>query len=332
VNTPLATAMPPAAGSAWSRLAVRTPPPAFAIVMGLGGLALAWTRAHHVLGVPQAIAGAVGLLAVLVFVLLVALFVTKAAQQPQLLAAEWRHPVKGSFVPAFSISVLLVAAVVLPFAPALASALFWFGAVVHLGMTIALIGGWIWHPQLELKMATPAWFIAPVGNILVPLVGVRLGHVETSWFFFAIGFTLWLPMLAIVLSRLFFAGELPERLQPTLAILIAPPSVAFLAYHALTGARDPFASTLYYFAVFVFLLVAMQAPRLIRLPFFLSWWACSFPLAALTVATLAMHQATGRPELLWLGIALLALATAVIFWLLARTVRAVLAREPQLVD
>jgi len=64
-----------------------------------------------------------------------------------------------------------------------------------------------------------------------------------------------------------------------------------------------------------------------RLKFFLSWWAYSFPLAAITIATLAMFHETG--SLLYLRIAgiLLGITTVVIAGLLVRTAMAVARRE-----
>ena len=82
------------------------------------------------------------------------------------------------------------------------------------------------------------------------------------------------------------------RLTPTLFILLAPPSVGFIAYLQLIGSLDAFARILYYTALFLSLLLASNALRFLRIPFFISAWAYSFPLAALTIATLVMstHQ------------------------------------------
>jgi tellurite resistance protein len=92
----------------------------------------------------------------------------------------------------------------------------------------------------------------------------------------------------IVIGLLILGPPLPDRLTPTLAILVAPPAVAFLSYLRLGGhATEPMARILLGVAVFQTLLLAVQVPSMRRIGFYLSWWALSFPLAAVTIALLA---------------------------------------------
>jgi tellurite resistance protein len=58
-----------------------------------------------------------------------------------------------------------------------------------------------------------------------------------------------------------------------------------VAYVKLNGGIDNFAHILYYSALFLILLMIVQLPRFRKLPFFVSWWAYSFPLAAFTIGT-----------------------------------------------
>ncbi len=64
-----------------------------------------------------------------------------------------------------------------------------------------------------------------------------------------------------------------------------------------------------------------------RLKFFLSWWAYSFPIAAITIATLVMFKETGQTVYAWLATGLLTILTLVIVMLLTRTALAVARRE-----
>lgn len=80
-------------------------------------------------------------------------------------------------------------------------------------------------------------------------------------------------------------------------------------------------------AVFIALLLALQLPRFARLRFFLSWWAYSFPLAALTIATLFMFRATGVALFKAVSYLLLVLLCGVIALLLALTTRAIAQRD-----
>lgn len=113
-----------------------------------------------------------------------------------------------------------------------------------------------------------------------------------------------------------------------MVILIAPPSVAFVAYVMMTGGViDGFGRRLIYTAYILAALVAMQLPKLAKLPFALSWWALSFPLAALAIASFpfARIEATLAHEVI--GVVVLLLLILVVAGLVLRTVKAIANHE-----
>ncbi|MBL8487737.1 MAG: SLAC1 anion channel family protein [Rhodocyclaceae bacterium] len=299
----------------------------FAMVMGLSGLTLAWQKSAETLGTPPAVPAALFLLAAAVFVLLCLAYGTKLVRHPAAVAAELNHPVRLAFFPTISIGLILLATAARPVAPDLSLALWWSGTAAHLAFTLYVINAWVFHDRFQIQHSNPAWFIPVVGNILVPLAGVPHGHPEVSWFFFSLGLVFWPVLMTVIVYRLFFHPPLPAKLLPTLFILVAPPAVGFLSYVRLAGEIDAFARVLYYFGLFLTLFLAVQAPRFLRLRFFLSWWAYSFPVAAITAATLTMAHATGEPFLHGLAVALLALLSLLLAILFGRTALAVLRGE-----
>jgi tellurite resistance protein len=294
----------------------------FATVMGTTGLAIAWQKAHAVLDAPPLIGQVLSWCALALFALLVLIYAAKWAGHPAAVRAELAHPVKLNFFPATSISLLLLSVAFLADLPALAKAFWLGGAALHLAFTLYVMNSWIHHTHYQITHANPAWFIPVVGNVIVPVAGVNFAPAELSWFFFSIGIVFWLALFTIVLYRLFFHEPLPARLTPTLFILIAPPAVGFIAYLKLAGELDAFARILYYMALFLTLLLASNAARFFRLPFFLSAWAYSFPLAAITIATLAMTERVGG-AFTGLALVLLGVLSLVLALLTVRTVMAI---------
>ena len=327
MNSPVPTPSPTLAQDVHRQQLEHFPIAIFSTVMGTAGLALVWLKAHAVLEMPMVDGEGLRGTATALFVLLLAFYSVKALRYPQAVKLEMRHPIRVNFIPTISISLLLLAINYLETAPAVAFWLWVGGAMLHFCLTLAIFGSWLHHSHYEVKHANPAWFIPVVGNIIVPVAGVRLASPELSWFFFSIGLVFWIVLLTIVLYRLFFHEPLPARLAPTLFILLAPPSVGFIAYVNLTGEVDAFARILYYTALFLALLLASNALRFLRLPFFVSAWAYSFPLAALTLATLVMSTHLPDSGFALLGFGLLALLTLVVAVLAARTLVAVWRRE-----
>ncbi|MBL4614214.1 MAG: C4-dicarboxylate ABC transporter, partial [Magnetovibrio sp.] len=148
-----------------------------------------------------------------------------------------------------------------------------------------------------------------------------------SWFFFSIGLVFWLVLMVIVFYRIIFHNPLPDRLLPTFFILIAPPAVGFISYVKLTGGVDTFAIILFNTALFLTLMLATQFVRFARLKFYLSWWAYSFPLAAMTIATFVMADVTGKDWYHTLAMALFVILNMVLAILAVRTIEAMLRNQ-----
>lgn len=299
----------------------------FAMIMGLGGLTLAWQQAEQLLNLPVQISPYLLALSTLLFFVLSVLYAIKIVKYRDAASMEWNHPVKMSFVPTFSIALLVLASAWLEINPAYSKLLWLLGASVHLVLTLHILSQWIQQPKFELLHLNPAWFIPVVGNILVPIAGMHHAPIWISWFFFSIGIVFWPVLLTIIFYRIIFHGSLPERLLPTLFILIAPPAVGFISYLKLTASVDHFANVLYFSGLFFTLLLFVQVRWFIRLRFYLSWWAYSFPLAAITAATLSMFHYTAESGFLHLSGILLGTTTSVIAGLLARTFIGVLRKE-----
>jgi tellurite resistance protein len=299
----------------------------FATVMGTTGLAIAWKKAHGVLGMPAAIGAALSWWALALFGVLAIIYLVKMARHWPAVQHEFAHPIRLNFFPASSISMLLLAVAFAETLPGLAQGLWSLGALLHLAFTLTVMSSWIHHTRYDIKHANPAWFIPVVGNIIVPVAGVGFAPAEISWFFFSIGLLFWIVLLTIVMNRLFFHEPLPERLTPTLFILIAPPAVGFIAWVKLHGGEiDAFARILYYAGLFLTLLLASNALRFFRVRFFLSTWAYSFPLAAITIATLVMAEKLGG-LFVALGWLLIAVLSTVLLLLTLRTLQGVMRGE-----
>ena len=181
-----------------------------------------------------------------------------------------------------------------------------------LGFAWLIVSRWMSVRQ-QVVHATPAWMIPVVGTLNISIAGVTLdlpGAHAVSAFGLAVGLFFAVPLFTLILSRLIFEEPMPPPQQPSLLILVATFAVSFSAYLSVVGRVDLFASSLFYLAVFMF---AVLVPKLLRLrsdtPFHTSWWAVSFPLAAMSNAALkfAVHQPSWPAQAF--ALAVLAFAT-----------------------
>lgn len=304
----------------------RLPVALFSSVMGITGLALAWDKAHLAFGVPTVIGDGLALVGAGVFAVMAVLYLAKLVTRFDAVRSEWAHPVQSAFFGTVGVSLLLLSAASARYVPGLALYLWVAGAGFQLILSIALIHRWIARPH-DLAMAAPPWFIPIVGNILAPIQGVALNVGDLIWLFFAIGVVFWLVLKVIVLHRLIFEAPLANELLPTLAILIAPPALTFNAYAVLVpgAGADAFARVALYTSIFMFLVLLSYAGRLVRMTFHISWWAYTFPLAALSTATcIYVGQVTRDPVVSAFSIGVLLLTTVLVGVVSVATARAVI--------
>jgi len=266
----------------------------FSIVMGLAGTTVALEKAEHLWGWPVSPSAVFLALTTLVFAVISLAYFAKFVLHRQHVVAEFNHPIRLSFFPAMSIGLLLLAIAFMSRAPGLSLVMWVVGATVQLLFTLAILSNWMHHEKFQVQHSNPAWFIPIVGNILVPIAGVPLGYHEVSWFYFSVGLMMWTPLLAVLFNRFFFHPMIPGKLLPTLFILIAPPAVGFISWVKLhNGVVDDAARIFYYFALFIILLLLAQAKYFMKVAFALPWWAYTFPVAALTIATSVMLEKVG---------------------------------------
>lgn len=294
----------------------------FASVMGMAGLALAWQKTQQVAGVDYGFNKGLALAVAALFCAVLFAYFLKALRHWGAVKKELDHPVALSFFPAISISLILIGTMFVPLWPQIAYPIWVVGVVLQFVLVLFVVSSWVDKEHFEIVHMNPSWFIPAVGNVIVPIAGIGFGHVEVSWLFFSVGIMFWSVLLTIAFNRILFHNPLPPALLPTLAILIAPPAIGFVAYLKLAGGLDNFGRFLYFCGLFFAVFVALQAPRFARLPFFLSWWAYSFPVAAIAIASWEMFRVTGIAGYSYLAWGFVALLTLIVAGLTIATLKA----------
>lgn len=295
----------------------------FAVVMGLTGATIAWQRVEKLMQSNNYLSTSLLLVSILTFLAVFFIYLTKLIMYRAEVQKEFQNITKLSFFPTISISLLLISIALMTLHPFASMILWSIGTVVHFIFSLMVISIWLKHPSLEINAISPAWFIPVVGNILVPIAGTAYASVEISWFFFSSGFIFWIALFTIIFYRLIFHNPMPEKLLPTLFILIAPPAVGFISYVKLTGTVDSLARIIYYFAFFTFILMIPQLRMLARLKYYLSWWAYTFPVAALTIATIIMYHYLKFEFFQYLAFTLLAILSVTVILLTIMTFTAI---------
>lgn len=293
----------------------------FGMVLGTIGMGFAWRYASTIWPVSPHIGDGFVLLAMLIWSLLTAAFITRAVRWPHSVLSELRHPVQSSFISLFPATTLLVAMGLVPWCRPLALVLFGLGVTLQLGYAAWQSAG-LWRGSHPAEATTPGLYLPTVANNFISAMACgALGFHDAGYVFLGAGVFSWLSLEPAILQRLRSAGELPVPLRTSLGIQLAPALVACNAWLAVNGGEaDVFAKMLFGYGLLQLLFMLRLMPWMLSQPFNATFWSFSFGVSALasTGLHLGHHSLAGFFHAL--AIPLFIFTNLIIALLLVRTV------------
>ena len=281
----------------------RTPPAIFPPIMGLFGLGLGWRAAGPAFGLSPAISDLILGAVALLFAFALVAWVAKPLRRPSVVLEELRVLPGRAGLAAASLSLMLLAASLAPFATGLARGLAVLAFSLHVGLLAVLIHVLRAGPP-EGRVVTPIFHLTFVGFIIGGVAANALGeHDIARW----LVWSMLVPAGVIwgISARQLTRALPPAPLRPLLAIHLAPASLfTIVAYGAgMEAAAHGF------LALAVAILVALLASVrwLTAAGFSALWGAFTFPLAAVSTALILVSQ--GEGVMGWIGGFLLAFCT-----------------------
>jgi tellurite resistance protein len=272
----------------------RTPPAVFPVSLGLLGLGLGWRNAADVLPVAHEIGDLLLAVATAFFLFFLALYLRKIAARPAVLLEEVASPPARAGLAAASMSMMLLAAALLPFGLSV-SEVWWLGVVMQIGAS-GLGCYAIWRDPGETRYFTPFQYLTFVGPVVGPVAGIPLGHV---WESHILTIAALVPYVVITLG---FAAQSAKRgiplvLRPTVAIYLAP-NCLFATGFGLLNIDWAF-HLLYWVAWVVAAALVPLGPWMMRGGWTPLWSAFTFPGSAfLLMQVLAVAKGVGLPAVI----------------------------------
>jgi len=223
--------------------------------------------------------------------------------------ADMNHPVLSNFYATIAIAMLVLAANFIVIGDnMIAGKIFWFVglfATIFFGVLTPYLMFRGTHVKLD--HINPAWFIPPVGLIVIPIAGSLIisqfsGMLQEfvifiNYFGWGAGFFLYLSLLAVCMYRFILHHPLPSTLAPTIWINLGPIGAGTVALINLVN-NSSFISMKEPFFVFglifwgfgvwwvmMAIIMTIHYVKKLKLPYAMSWWAFTFPLGAYVAAS-----------------------------------------------
>jgi exfoliative toxin A/B len=245
----------------------RLPVPAVALFLALaatGNLVLSYGNMYR---------NIFGIFAAIILILILA----KIIIYPKKVAEDLNNPVIASVFPALSMGIMLMATYIKPLTPSLAFGIWIIGLVLHIVLIFYFTIKYVFN--FNIKKVFPSWYIVYVGIVVGSVTAPAFKITNVGKILFWFGFISYLVLLPIILYRVLKIREIPEPALPTILILAAPASLCLAGYMNSFQDKNLFIVWLLLaLSQFTLLCILLQLPKLLKLPFYPSYSAFTFPL------------------------------------------------------
>ncbi|CAA7408394.1 unnamed protein product [Spirodela intermedia] len=201
-------------------------------------------------------------------------------------------------------------------------ALWWVFSTPVLALDVKIYGQWITKGKKFLTLvANPTSQLSVIGNLIGARAAAQMGRQESAVFMFTLGMSHYLVLFVTLYQRFAGSDGLPTMLRPVFFLFVAAPSVASLAWVSIAGSVDTPSKMLFFLSLFLFtsLVCRLGMFKSSMKKFNVAWWAYSFPLTVLALASAEYAGEVKDGIANWLMLALSVLSTLVFLGLMVST-------------
>ncbi|XP_019170418.1 PREDICTED: S-type anion channel SLAH4-like [Ipomoea nil] len=166
--------------------------------------------------------------------------------------------------------------------------LWWLMAVPVVILDLKIYGQWFTTEKRFLSMvANPTTQMSVFGNLTGAWAASHMGWKESGVCMFTLGMCHYLVVFITLYQRLSGGNRIPATLRPVFFLFVAAPSMGSLAWSSISGNFDMPSKMLFFLSMFLFTSLVCR-PTLFKKSmrrFNIAWWAYSFPLTFLALAS-----------------------------------------------
>ena len=254
--------------------------------MAVSGLALAIASLGNLL-LPHgaAIRTFCGILSAIIL----CIFFIKVIFDFQKVKEELKNPIVLSALPTSTMAIMLLSVYIKPYIGVAAVFLWYIALAAHVLIMLVFVKRFV--IKFQINNVFPTWFVACVGIVAASVTSPEMGTVRLGQAIFCLGFALYLIVFPVIVYRIVKLGPLPEPARPTIVIFTAPMNLCMAGYFATF--EEPLAPLIYTMlaiSVILYIYVTVKSLFLLRLKFYPTFAACTFPYVINAIAFNAANE------------------------------------------
>lgn len=193
------------------------------------------------------------------------------------------NPVVACIMATFPMGLMLLTTYIKPYAPTLAFAAWVLAIGLNAVLLVVFTKTYLF--PFNIKKVFSSYFVLYVGivvaSVTAPLYGMQALGQAIFWF----GLLVYIPLVPLVSYRVFKVGQVPEPAQPVIIIYAAPASLLLAGYlNSFSVKNTALVVALGAWAFLMTLYGLSQMPRMLKLPFYPSYSAFTFPFVISAIA------------------------------------------------
>jgi exfoliative toxin A/B len=219
---------------------------------------------------------------ILSFAILI-LLIMKVFLQTEIVRNNIKNSDIASSLPTFSMGVMTLSTYFSEVNQSLAKVIWIIALLIHIIIILYFTKEFIFN--FKLSELLPSYFVVYVGIVVGSVTSKVFGFEQVGRLLFYFGFACYWMLLPIILYKVFILKNISKSSQPTLAILTAPPSLCLAGYiQSFSEHNAIIINLLFLVSQTMFLIVMFHLPKLLKLKFYPSDSAFTFPLVITAVS------------------------------------------------
>lgn len=217
------------------------------------------------------------------------LLICKIIMYPDMIKEDMKNPIMAGVSATFPMAVMLLATYVKPFLGQGSIYIWYLGILLHLALIIYFTITFIL--KFNIKKVFTTYFIAYVGIAVSSVTAPAFEKTNIGTLVFWFSFISCLLLLIIVTYRYVKFKDIPDPAKPLFCVYAAPVSLCLAGYMQSIQAKSLlmiiFLGSL---SLIIYLVVLFKLPKFLKLPFYPSYSAFTFPFV---ISGIAMKMTMG---------------------------------------
>ena len=270
------------------------------IPLPITGVALGFAALGNLL---QSYSEGVRLCCGVISAVLLILYLVKMIRYPDSFREDMQNPIMASVFCTSTMALMLLAGYLKPYISVVADVIWYAAIVLHVVLMLYFTAKFIL--KLQMPKVFASYFIVYVGIVVASVSAPAFGATGLGTGIFWFGFAALLVLLVLVTYRYAKFREIPPPVQPLFCIYTTPTSLCLAGYiQSVQNKSIAMIAFLAILATVLYLVVLVKLPKYLKMPFFPSYAAFTFPFVISAIAmkqTMACLANMGSP-MSWLNV------------------------------